>query len=181
MRHGVLGPGVPVAIDIPVPSSNHPHGVHASVIAHPLNADRTLFVPADPKTVAWASSDAAPGSQRGTAILAGHINYVINGRLVVGAFADLAEYARRGVGRQFNLRLADGRVLVYRIVAVREYSKEQLAGNHRLRAALYDQTRYYGPRTNPSGRLLLVSCGGAFDPSSGAYEDNVFVYALPVN
>jgi hypothetical protein len=28
--------------------------------------------------------------------------------------------------------------------------------------------------------LLLVSCGGAFDNSTGEYEGNVFLYALPI-
>ena len=30
-----------------------------------------------------------------------------------------------------------------------------------------------------SGRLLLLSCGGAFDNRTGHYESNIFVYALP--
>jgi hypothetical protein len=78
------------------------------------------------------------------------------------------------------LRLNDGRAMHYRIVAGREYSKDQLAGNDALRAAQYDQTKVYGPPNHPSGRLLLVSCGGAFDQYTGEYQDNVFLYLLPV-
>jgi len=174
-------PGVPVAIDIPFPSANHPSGVHTGVSSHPLNPDGSLFVPADPRAVSWASQDAAPGSARGTAILTSHINYVIDGQTVAGAFVDLADYARTALGKRFSVLLADGRRLNYQIVAGREYHKEQLGADPALRTALYNQNDSYGkPGRAPSGRLLLVSCGGPFDPNSGEYEDNVFLYALPV-
>jgi hypothetical protein len=173
-------PGVPVRIDIPVASPAHPSGVHARVTSNKLNPDDTLYVPADPRTVSWASEDAPPGSPRGTTILTSHVNFVINGQLVVGALSDLAWYAQHALGKQISLRLADGRTMLYRIVAGREYSKEQLAGNRQLRVDLYDQSKVYGPPGTPSGRLLLVSCGGAFDEYTGEYEDNVFLYLLPV-
>ena len=179
--HPVQSPGIPVGIDIPFGSANHPNGVHARVSSHPLNPDGSLFVPADPRAISWASQDAAPGSARGTAILTSHINFVIDGQTMAGAFADLADYARTAVGRQLSVLLADGRRLKYRIVAGREYHKVQLAADPSLRASLYSQKDSYGrPGQPPTGRLLLVSCGGTFDPSSGEYEDNVFLYALPV-
>lgn len=173
-------PGVPVHIDIAVSSTSHPDGVHTTVTAHPLNADQSLFVPSDPTEVAWASQDAAPGSGRGTVILVSHVNYVINGRTVTGAFSDLAEYARTAIGAKVTLQLADGQRLVYRIAYAREYSKQELAAQPQLRRTLYDQSRVFGTSAHPSSRLLLVSCGGAFDPITGEYEDNVFLYALPV-
>jgi hypothetical protein len=173
-------PRVPVAIDIPVAGANHPNGVRAKVTAHPLNADRTLYVPPDPTEVAWASEDAMPGSARGTAILVSHVNFVVAGRTVAGAFADLAEYARTAVGKTLTVTLADHRTLAYRIVAGREYAKQQLGEDPQLRRTLYDQSAVYGSSAHPSGRLLLVSCGGDFDPTTGSYEDNVFLYALPM-
>jgi hypothetical protein len=171
---------VPIAIDIPFHSPGHPDGVHTRVTSHKLNPDGTLYVPSDPNTVSWASEDAKPGSSHGTTILTSHINYVINGQLVIGALSDLAWYAQHSVGKQITLRLKDHRVLHYRIVAGREFSKDQLAGNDQLRKELYDQSKVYGPPGRPSGRLLLVSCGGAFDEYTGEYEDNVFLYLLPV-
>jgi hypothetical protein len=179
VRWPAVKTGVPVGIDIEVRSPEHPHGVHAKVRAHALNEDGTLFVPADPRRVSWADQDAAPGASHGTVILTSHINYVIDGQLVVGALSDLAWYAEHAVGKRIKLRLADGRTFTYRIVAGREYTKEQLAAAPKLRAALYDQRKVYGPADRPSSRLLLVSCGGAFDAYTGEYEDNVFLYALP--
>ena len=173
-------PGVPVGLDIPIPSPAHPGGVHARITSNRLNPDGTLYVPSDPETVSWANEDAKAGASHGTTILTSHINFVINGQLVIGALSDLAWYAQHSIGRQVSLRLADGRVMKYRIVAGREYSKDQLAGNDALRAELYDQSKVYGSPDRPSGRLLLVSCGGAFDQYTGEYEDNVFLYLLPV-
>ena len=114
-------PGVPVAIDIPIASPAHPSGVHTRVTSNDMNADGTLYVPADPRTVSWAREDAAPGSSHGTTILTSHVNFVINGQLVVGALSDLAWYAQHALGKQITVKMADGRSMAYRIVAGREY------------------------------------------------------------
>jgi hypothetical protein len=173
--------GVPVAIDIPFGSSHYPDGLHAQVTSNGLNADGTLFVPDNPKTVSWANQDAAPGSARGTVILTSHINFVIDGKLVIGAFTDLAEYARDDIGKRFTVTMADGSRTTYEVGAGREYNKAQLAADPTLRIDLYNQTKQYGASGQPrTSRLLLVSCGGAFDNASGEYDDNVFLYALPV-
>jgi hypothetical protein len=48
------------------------------------------------------------------------------------------------------------------------------------RQELFDQTHSYGLAGKPkSDRLLLLSCGGAFDNRTGHYESNIFVYAFP--
>ena len=173
-------PGVPVRLEIPFPSSNHPDGVSAAITADPLTEAGDLFVPTDPRVISWAEDDAAPGASRGTAILVGHINSVVDGRLVRGALSDLAEYAVDHVGEEFTVVLADGRELAYRITGGEQYDKDELAARPELRAALYDQRSAFG--TPPgSGRLVLVSCGGAFDRTTGNYEDNVFLFALPVD
>ena len=172
---------VPIAVDIPFVSAHYPDGLHATVTSHPLNADGALFVPDDPKTVSWANQDASPSDTRGTVILTSHVNFVIDGKLVIGAFADLAEYARTSVGKRFTLTMSNGKSMTYQVVAGTEYTKDQLANDPALRKQLYDQSKQYGaPGTPRTSRLLLVSCGGAFDNASGEYEDNVFLYALPV-
>lgn len=172
-------PGTPIALDIPISTPAHPDGVHARVTANHLNRDGSLHVPSDPTVVSWARDDAKPGGGRGTAILTSHINYVINGTTVIGALSDLAVYAHKFVGKLFTVTMADGRVLKYRIEGAQEYTKNQLAADPGLRKTLYDQSKVYGPPGRPSGRLLLVSCGGNFDAYTGEYQDNVFLYALP--
>ncbi len=172
-------PGVPVRVTIPMATANHPKGVTAPVSSHPLMASGALFVPPDPHELSWSDVDAAPGADHGSAIITGHVNYVIKGRLVVGALSDLAEYGTRGVGRLVTVDLADGRRLTYRIVGGASYSKDELAARPDLRRTLFDQDSAFGA-TKSSGRLVLVSCGGPFDNRTGNYRDNVFVFALPV-
>jgi hypothetical protein len=167
--------GVPVQLEIPFASSNHPDGVTAPVTADPLLPNGDLFVPPDPRTVSWASDDAMPGADRGTAILVGHVNFAS----VVGALSDLAEYATTAVSRTFTVVLADGRKLTYEVTGGVQYDKDQLAADPGLRRVIYDQESSFGDGGG-SGRLVLVSCGGAFDHRTGNYEDNVFVFATPV-
>lgn len=158
-------PGVPVSVIVA------DHGVRAAVSADRLNADGSLYVPEDPRAVSWASQDVGPGSSHGTAILVGHVNY----RGVEGAFADLADYR---VGQVITVGLADGRRMKYAVAAPPiEVNKDQVGPR---RQELFDQSSSYGLAGRPkSGRLLLLSCGGAFDKRTGHYESNIFVYALP--
>jgi hypothetical protein len=174
------GPGVPVRVEIPMATSQHPTGVTAPVSSHPLTASGALFVPPDPAELSWSEVDAAPAADHGSAIITGHVNYVVNGRLVVGALSDLAEYGSRGVGQIVMVDLADGRRLRYRIVGGASYNKDELAARPDLRQTLFDQDSTFGT-TRPSGRLVLVSCGGPYDNSTGSYRDNVFLFALPVS
>jgi hypothetical protein len=147
------------------------HQVKAPVSADRLKADGSLHVPPDPRAVSWSSQDVAPGSSHGTIILVGHVN---NGG-VSGVFSDLADYR---VGQVITLVLADGRRMKYAVAAPPlEVNKDKLGPRIQ---ELFDQTHSYGfPGRPKSGRLLLLSCGGAFDNRTGHYESNIFVYALP--
>jgi len=163
---------VPVKTGTPVTVIAASHHLKAKVLANRLNADGSLYVPPDPRAVSWSSQDVAPGTSYGTIILVGHVNY--GG--VAGAFADLADYR---VGQIITLVLADGRRMQYSVAAEPiEVKKDKLGPR---RQELFDQTHSYGPPGRPtSSRLLLLSCGGVFDNATGHYENNIFVYALPV-
>lgn len=158
-------PGIPVRVIV----QDH---VQAPVSANTLNADGSLYVPPDPRTVSWSSQDVAPGSSYGTIILVSHINY--NG--VQGAFSDLPDYP---VGQIITLVLADGRRMKYAVAAPPiEVNKNELGPR---RQELFDQTHSYGPAGRAkSSRLLLLSCGGIVDNRTGHYQSNIFVFALPV-
>lgn len=158
-------PGVPVSVIVTS------HRVDAAVSADPFNPDSSLYVPPDPRAVSWASQDVGPGGSYGTTILVGHINY----RGVPGVFSDLADYR---VGQVITVVLADGRRMNYAVAAPPiEVNKDQVGPR---RQELFDQSSSYGLAGQPkSGRLLLLSCGGAFDNRTGHYESNIFVFALP--
>ena len=148
------------------------HRLKTKVSADPMNKDGSLFAPKDPTLVSWGSQQVAPGSGHGTTILVAHTN---SGG-VTGAFSDLADYK---VGEVITLVLADGRRLKYAVAAPPiDVRKDQLGPR---RAELFDQTHSFRPAGGPkSGRLLLLTCGGAFDNRTGHYESNIFVFAPPV-
>jgi len=94
---------------------------------------------------------------------------------VSGAFWDLADYR---TGQVITVVLAGDRRLSYVVAAPPiGVAKDQLGPR---REELFDQTSHFGLPGRPrTGRLLLLSCGGAFSNATGHYASNVFVYALP--
>ena len=79
-----------------------------------------------------------------------------------GAFYSLHE-AREGDA--VRIRTADGRTFTYRVTAVRSYRKNALPAS------------IFSSAGRP--RLVLVTCGGPFNPSTGHYRDNVVLTAVP--
>ena len=80
-----------------------------------------------------------------------------------GAFVNLKN-AR--AGQRIRVTTSDGKVRVYRVTTVRRYLKAALPAN------VYS--------SKGRARLVLVTCGGPFQRSSGTYRDNIAVTAVPV-
>ncbi|MFR9801860.1 class F sortase [Pseudonocardia sp. RS010] len=151
----VRAPGiVPTALELPA------RGIGAPVVPVGTAPDGALVVPDPPRTVGWWAPGALAGSGTGTVVVAGHVDSRVAG---IGTLAVLPELT---VGEPVVLTGADGRAVRYRVVARREFAK----------AALPADTF---ARTGPP-RLVLVTCGGRFDPGTRSYEDNIVVYAEPV-
>jgi Sortase domain len=131
-------------------------GIAAGVVPVPVRARGVLVIPPDPRQVGWWIGGAYPGTG-GTVLLAGHVDDVRFGR---GALYRLTSLR---AGDPVYVDTAAGRY-GYRVVARRDYPKQHLPAN------LADQG---GPP-----RLVLVTCGGSFEPDRG-YADNVVVYAEP--
>lgn len=116
-----------------------------------------LQVPENARTVGWWSDGAAPGDERGTVVLAGHVDTV------------------EGPGALFRLETVDpGQRLVvqsaagprnYRVEARQAYRKDRLPDD------IFT--------VDGAPRLAVITCGGAFDESTRTYEYNVVVYAVP--
>lgn len=122
-----------------------------------------LQVPENPKVVGWWSPGAKPGAAKGTAILAGHINFAgVNGTLArIGALKPGDEVDIYGTHN------ADGKKKVkFAITGVRTYHKTALPYKQ-----IFDQASV--------GRLAIVTCGGPFDASTGNYLDNIVAFAVP--
>ena len=139
-----------------------PSGRQAAVAAADTADDGSLLVPVDPSRVGWWTGGGRPGDPYGSVVLAGHVDSRAYG---LGVFAELA---RARPGDEVTLDAGD-RSARYRVVSLRRVPKARLAAD----TDAFDQS---GP-----ARLVLITCGGAFDPATHRYADNVVVVAEPVD
>lgn len=142
-----------------VPSTVSIRSVDAPVVPVATAPDGSLTLPEEPTTVGWWSPGALPGSAAGSVVLAGHVDSRVAG---LGTFAVLRQL---GVGERITLRGNDGRDVTYDVVARREYRKAELPPDLFAR--------------DGAARLVLITCGGRFDPAARSYDDNVVVFATP--
>ena len=123
-----------------------------------LEANGELEIPSE-KEIGWYRYGQAPG-QVGSTVLAAHVSW--NGSL--GPFADLASIAP---GDRVNVQLSDGTSRTYEAVERNQYNKGQLPADR-----IWTRT---GNET-----LVLITCGGEFNPAIHRYYDNIAIYAVPV-
>jgi hypothetical protein len=147
----------PVAVDIPV------IGAVSSLVGLGLNPDGSLAVPplTTPGQASWYSDGVIPG-QTGPAVVAGHVSGRIDGRSIPGVFARLAEL---GAGDDILIERSDDTTLRFVVQRVETHDKGD-----------FPTEAVYGDRARPE--LVLITCGGALDPSARSYESNVLVFAV---
>lgn len=132
--------------------------VTAPLIAEPISGNQ-LDIPSDVHDVGvWSGGGSITGTQ-GTVLLAGHVNWWNQGN---GALYDLASIQP---GATIYVRAPTGITTTWQVVALHAYLKADLP-----------QTIFA-----PTGqrRLVVVTCGGAYDPTTGHYADNVVAAAVP--
>ena len=121
-------------------------------------ADGQLEVP-DETHVGWYRLGSSPG-EPGATVLAAHVNW----RGVDGPFVRL----RRARARRDDRRHAQRRTTrTYQVVERAQYPKDALPADR-----IWTRT---GPET-----LVLITCGGSFNPEIRRYRDNIVVHAVPV-
>jgi hypothetical protein len=135
--------------------------VDARVVDVGLTGDRQLRIPADPQVLGRWTGGAEPGEPYGSVVVAGHVD----DRHETGALFRLRSLRP---GDRIVAVGADRRTRTYRVSAVREVAKQQLV------------TRLEPFRQDVAARLVLVTCGGAFDPVKRSYADNIVVFAVPI-
>jgi hypothetical protein len=138
-----------------------PGGAGAPVMSAGLHPDGSLVIPEDPAVVGWWNGGALAGDAFGSIVIAGHVD---SARYGLGVMAQLRTLKS---GQVVELR-SGARRLSYRVTARTSVPQAELAA----------RTDAFRQDTPP--RLVLITCGGAFDPVRHRYQDNLIIYARPI-
>jgi hypothetical protein len=117
-------------------------------------------VPPSVDRVGWYRYGPGLDADRGSIVIAGHVDSAEQGK---GAFFRLGSLAPRD---RITLTGAGGVAREFRVVARERYAKTKIPLD-----------RYFVRDGKP--RLTLITCGGPFDAGTGHYRDNVVVTAVP--
>lgn len=150
----VLAASVPQSLAIPA------IGVRSPLLRLGQTAKGAMVTPApgrDYDKAGWYRYSPTPGSL-GPAVIAGHVDSARNGPSVFYRLGSLRPHDTVLVTR------ADGLVAVFAVDEVRRYHK-----------TAFPTRLVYGNTDHAA--LRLITCGGAFDRSSGNYVDNIVVFA----
>lgn len=138
-----------------------PDGASAAIDAVGVHDDGSMVIPEDPRQVGWWNGGALSGDAFGSVVVAGHVD---SRRLGIGVMAGL-----RTVEPGQVVQLSAGRrTQRYRVVSTDRVRQARLAGD----------TDVFRQDVPP--RLVLITCGGAFDPVRHRYTDNLVIVAEPV-
>jgi hypothetical protein len=122
-----------------------------------VETDGQLAIP-DETEVGWYRLGSWPG-QAGATVLAAHVSWNDE----VGPFYRLVDLEP---GATIDVELADGSTRIYAVVERVQYPKAELPADR-----VWTRS---GPET-----LVLVTCGGDFNPDIRRYRHNIVVYAVP--
>jgi sortase family protein len=131
-------------------------GVSANVIPLGLHKDGTIQTPNSWGEAGWYVPGPEPG-ERGPAVVVGHVD----SKSGPAVFYRLRALRR---GDVISIERRDGTVVRFWVQRLERWPKSD-----------FPTQRVYGPTRGAA--LRLVTCGGAFNFSSGHYVDNTIVYA----
>lgn len=123
-----------------------------------LEDDGQLEVP-DETEIGWYRYGSSPG-RAGATVLAAHVSW----NDTVGPFFQLGSLEP---GARVEVRLDDDSVRTYEVIERTMYDKDSLP-RERIWRTTGDET------------LVLITCGGSFNPDIRRYRQNIVVYAVPV-
>ncbi len=124
-----------------------------------IEEDGELEVP-DETEVGWYQYGSAPGLP-GATVLAAHVSW----NRTIGPFHQLGNLEP---GARVDVVADDGAIRVYEVVERVVYDKDELP-----RDRIWTTT---GEET-----LVLITCGGSYNPDIRRYRQNIVVYAVPVD
>lgn len=124
-----------------------------------IEEDGELEVP-DETEVGWYQYGSAPGLP-GATVLAAHVSW----NRSIGPFHQLGNLEP---GARIDVLADDGSTRVYEVVERAVYDKDSLPTD-RIWTTTGDET------------LVLITCGGSYNPGIRRYRQNIVIYALPVD
>jgi Sortase domain len=138
-----------------------PDGTTAPVVPAGLRNDGSLVIPDDVRTVGWWTGGSEAGEAYGSVVLAGHVDSATRG---IGVFAEL----RHLVPGQVVAVGGGAQRARYRIITATQVPQAQISKDAGIFAV------------DGEPRLVLITCGGPFDPVRHRYQDNLVVVATPL-
>ncbi|MCE7080489.1 class F sortase [Streptomyces sp. ST2-7A] len=156
---GAVSPA-PVGID-PIGISLPRTGRDAPLEPVGVNEDGTMEIPEDVSRVGWYRFGPAPGAEKGSAVLAGHVDAAGGERGAMAALYDVR------AGDIVTIRREGAEPLRYEVTARELIEKRDLPD---------ELFRRDGPPV-----LTLITCGGPYDPERGGYASNLVVTAVPID
>ncbi|WP_426593608.1 class F sortase [Cellulomonas sp. McL0617] len=123
--------------------------------------DGEMAIPEDANRAGWYEFGPTPSDPTGSTVVAGHVDSRQTG---IGQFAKLRKL---GVGASITVTTEDGVKHVYAVTSVEKIAK-----------AGAPVSQWFDRSGAP--RLVLVTCGGAWNRAIGHYSDNVVVTAEPI-
>jgi len=145
-------PSVPLPTSVVIPSI----GVTSDLQRLGRDAEGAIEIPSGWQVAGWYSEGVRPG-QVGPAVIVGHVDSA-QGPAV---FFRLRELRR---GDQIAVTREDGSSATFVVDRLEQHAKTR-----------FPTDDVYLPTLEPT--LRLVTCGGAFDRSTGHYRDNLVVFA----
>lgn len=134
-------------------------GIDDEIRAVGIEDDGEMEVPGASE-IGWWQYGSAPGLP-GATVLAAHVSW----NDALGPFFRLGDAE---IGDRVEVTTGDGSVRVYQVVERTMYVKDGLPAD-RIWTTTGDET------------LVLITCGGDFNPSIRRYRHNIVVYAVPVD
>lgn len=147
----------PVTLEVP------DLGIETAVVRTSMDANGAVLVPEDILVTGWFDGGRRLDARQGNTVIVGHRDSATQGSGALYAIEDIP------VGSKITVTGRDGTPYAYDVTSVEFIDKANLPGE-----AARVFTRY-GPH-----RLVLITCGGAFDESAGSYLSNIVVTAVPV-
>jgi hypothetical protein len=137
-----------------------PSGAQVPVDPAGVDGGGVLAVPADIGRAGWWTGGAKAADPFGGVVIAGHVDSAEAG---IGVMAELVDVK---MGSDVVLQ-GSGERRVYRITSRKQVPKARLSAD----LGVFDQV--------VPERLVLITCGGRFDPVARHYADNLVVIAEP--